>query len=211
MEALVVLDVQNEFSSDGGRPVPNHAAALDVIRMHIASARDEGRPIAFVRHHNKPIEEGVFQPGSWGAEFSPGIGPTDRPQEVEFIKDVFGAFTGTDLAAWLERVGANAVLLVGFFAHMCVSTTAREGVMLGLSVAVDRDGTGGYPLEHELLGAQGADDVARTALLQLTQMGVKVISSLSLAPLGRRRVALPSRPNCRYGRPRPESTRSSPR
>jgi nicotinamidase-related amidase len=181
MEALVVLDVQNEFSPQGGRPVPNHGVALDVIRMHIASARHEGRPIVFVRHHNKPMEDPVFQPGTWGAEFSPGIGPVDRPQEAEFIKDVFGAFTGTDLAGWLGRVGADAVLLVGFFAHMCVSTTAREGVMLGLTVAVDRDGTGGYPLEHELLGTQSADEVARTALLQLSQMGVKVISSAVVA------------------------------
>jgi len=174
MEALVVLDAQNEFSLEGQRPVPNHREALAAILKRIQLARDEGRPIAFLRHHNKPTEGPVFVPDTWGAEYSPGIGPANRPNEMEFVKDVFGAFTGSDLGAWLDRVGADEVLLVGFFAHMCVSTTAREGLMRGLSVWIDPIATGGYPLDHPLLGRQSADEVARTALLQLTQMGAKV-------------------------------------
>lgn len=174
MEALVVLDVQNEFSLEGQRPVPNHPEALAAILSRIRLARDEGRPIAFVRHHNKPTEGPVFVPGTWGAEYSPGIGPSDRPNEIEFTKDVFGAFTGTELGPWLDEIGADEVLLVGFFAHMCVSTTAREGLMRGLALSIDPMGTGGYPLDHPLLGRQSADEVARTALLQLTQMGATV-------------------------------------
>ena len=38
-QALVVVDAQNEFSSTGLRPVPNHATALSVILEHVASAR----------------------------------------------------------------------------------------------------------------------------------------------------------------------------
>jgi len=32
MKALIVVDVQNELSPRGRRPVPNHAAALAAIR-----------------------------------------------------------------------------------------------------------------------------------------------------------------------------------
>lgn len=161
MQVLVVLDVQNEFSADGQRPVPNHTEALAASHRRIEEARREGRRIAFVRHHNKPHESPAFVPGTWGAEYSPGIGPEPgRPNEVEFQKDVFGAFTGTELGAWLDPIGGDVVLLVGFYAHMCVSTTVREGLMRGLRVLVDPDATGGAPLQHDLLGEQSAEEVA---------------------------------------------------
>lgn len=183
MQALVVLDVQNEFSADGQRPVPDHEAALAVIRGRIDDARRAGLPIAFVHHHNKPDEGTAFRPGSWGAEFSPGIGPlSGRGVETEFLKDVFGAFTGTDIGSWLDRMGCDGVLLVGFYAHMCVATTAREALMRGLSVLIDPAATGAAPLDHDVLGSQSAEEVARTALLHLTDMGATVVSR-STAPV----------------------------
>jgi nicotinamidase-related amidase len=180
MQTLIVVDAQNEFSPQGNRPVPNHAQAVEAILRRVEQARYEGRPIGWVRHHNKPGEgtpasPPAFIPGTWGAEFSEGLGPlAGRSEEAEFVKDVFGAFTGTDIGSWLEKLGSDDVLIVGFFAHMCVSTTAREALMRGLSVAVDPDGTGGYPWRHELLGEQSAAEVHRTALLQLNHLGVSI-------------------------------------
>jgi nicotinamidase-related amidase len=182
MRALVVLDVQNEFSPEGKRPVANHAGALQAIRRRVEDARREGHPIAWVRHHNRPDEPPGFEPGSWGAEFSPGLGlQPDHGQEAEFQKDVFGAFTGTDLGTWLRSIGSDEVLLVGFYAHMCVSTTAREGLMLGLSVSVDPEATGSCDLDHEVLGAQAADEVRRSALLHLTHLGVEMAAPIGSA------------------------------
>jgi nicotinamidase-related amidase len=180
MQTLIVLDAQNEFSAEGNRTVPNHAEALEAIRRRVEEARREGRPIAWVRHHNPPVEpppglQSAFIPGTWGAEFSPGLGPlAERSEEVEFVKNVFGAFTGTGIGSWLEEQGSDDVLLVGFFAHMCVSTTAREALMRGLSTSIDPDGTGGFPWRHELLGEQSAEEVHRTALLQLSHLGVSI-------------------------------------
>src|SRR3990170_250697 len=141
METLVVIDAQNEFSPDGKRPVTNHASALEVIRRRVDAARHEGRPIAWIRHHNRPDEAPAFLPGSWGAELSPGFGPVSGyGPEVELQKDVFGAFSGTELESWMESGGSNSVLVVGFYAHMCLSTTAREALMRGLTVSVDPQG-----------------------------------------------------------------------
>lgn len=185
MQTLVVVDAQNEFSSQGQRPVPNHAAALETIHWRVEDARREGRPIAWVRHHNRPGEPPAFVPHSWGAEFSPGLGPLPgRIEEAEFLKEVFGAFTGTSVGSWLERMGSDDILIVGFFAHMCVSTTAREALMRGLSVSVDPEGTGGFPIRHELLGELSADEVRRTALLQLSHMGVKITPREGADPRG---------------------------
>ena len=175
MQALVVVDAQNEFSAEGLRPVTNHGEALECIRARVAEARQKGRPIAWVRHYNRPNESRAFVPGTWGAEFSSGLGlrPGFGPEEL-FEKDVYGAFTGTNLENWLRDIGAGSLLLVGFYTHMCVSTSAREALVRGFDVAVDPDGTGARDLDHELLGHQSADEVRRSALLQLVNMGVTI-------------------------------------
>jgi nicotinamidase-related amidase len=175
MQALVVVDAQNEFSAEGLRPVTNHGEALECIRARVAEARQKGRPIAWVRHYNRPNESRAFVPGTWGAEFSSGLGlRLGFGSEELFEKDVYGAFTGTNLENWLRDIGAGSLLLVGFYTHMCVSTSAREALVRGFDVAVDPDGTGARDLDHELLGHQSADEVRRSALLQLVNMGVTI-------------------------------------
>lgn len=187
MQALVVVDAQNEFSPEGQRAVPRHAQALEVIRQRAADARREGRPIAWVRHYNTPEENSAsgkpaFVRGTWGAEFSPGLGPLpERVEEAELTKEVYGAFTGTDLGAWLRAQGSDDILLVGFYTHMCVSTTAREALMRGLRVAIDPDGVGTVALSHPLLGEVSADEVHRTALLELQSMGASVTPRVTVA------------------------------
>ncbi len=173
MQALVVVDAQNEFSADGLRAVPNHAEAMECISDRVREARQEGRPIAWVQHYNKPNESRAFVPGTWGAQLSSGLGPLPGlHSEKSFEKDVYGAFTGTGLEAWLRHIGADSLLLVGFYTHMCLSTSAREALVRGFEVAVDPDGTGACDLDHELLGHQSADEVRRCALLHLANMGV---------------------------------------
>src|SRR5258708_38924680 len=102
METVVVVDGQNEFSVQGLRPVPNHAEALHAIRWRVAEARQRGWPIVWVRHHNGPDEPRAFVSGSWGAAFSPGLGPLpERLAAVEFVKDGFGDLTGTEVCPWV--------------------------------------------------------------------------------------------------------------
>lgn len=178
MQALIVVDAQNEFAPGGLRTVPDHAAALAAITRWVAHARAAGWPIAWVRHYNKPHESKAFVPGSWGAELSPELDPRlDDPSERLFEKDVFGAFTGTGLEEWLRARGATGIVVVGFYAHMCVSTTVREALVRGFEPAVDPAATGARDLEHPLLGRQTADEVRRSAFLHLTHMGAVVVAT----------------------------------
>ena len=119
MQALLVVDAQNEFSSLGLRPVPNHASAIRQIWIHVEAARAQKRPIAWIRHYNRPNESKAFVPGTWGSELSPGFGPLSGfgPEKL-FVKDVFGAFTGTGLEEWLRESHADDVFIVGFYAHI---------------------------------------------------------------------------------------------
>ena len=174
-QALLIVDAQNEFSARGKRAVPNHEQALERIQALVDEARRDRRPIAWVQHHNKPHESPAFVPGSWGAELSPGLGPkTGYGPEKLFRKDVFGAFSGTQLESWLREAGATDVLIAGFYAHMCLSTSAREALVRGFHVFIDPEATGARELEDDRLGRQSADEVRRTALLHLKNMGVTI-------------------------------------
>ncbi len=173
MHALLIVDAQNEFSPQGQRAVPNHSSAVAAIAAHVAAARRDGRPIAWVRHHNKATESPAFVPGSWGASLSDGFGARHDGASTErlFTKDVFGAFTNTELEQWLRDLDVSSVLVTGFYTHMCVSTSCREALVRGFDVVIDPDATGARALESALLGSQSADEVRRTALLQVVNMG----------------------------------------
>jgi nicotinamidase-related amidase len=182
-EALMVIDAQNEFSAGGKRAVPNHSAALAAIQRQVDRARQERRPIAWVRHHNKPNEAPAFVPGTWGAELSPGLGPkTGFGPEALFEKEVYGAFAGTMILEWLRLHGVQSILIVGFYAHMCLSTSAREALSRGYDVFVDAEATGACDIEHDVFGKQTAEEVQRSALLHLTHMGAVVCDSITSQP-----------------------------
>jgi nicotinamidase-related amidase len=183
MRALIVVDAQNEFSPDGARSVPNHSAALQRIRSLVQQARRESQPIAWICHYNRPNESRAFVPGTWGSQLSPGLGPeVGFGPEKLFTKDVFGAFTNTGLEDWLRSMGVKSVLLVGFYTHMCLSTSAREALVRGFDVEVDPDATGARELDHEALGHQSADEVRRASLLHLSNMGVTLVSPQNPSP-----------------------------
>jgi nicotinamidase-related amidase len=175
MQALLVVDVQNEFSAKGLRAVPNHDEALRRIAQHIEEAREAGRPIAWVQHFNKPHESKAFVPGTWGSQLSPGMEPQSSSERL-FTKDVYGAFSAAGLEDWLNELGVRSVLIIGFYAHMCVSTSVREALIRGLQVFIDPEATGARDLEHPVLGKQSADEVRRSALLQLTNMGAQILA-----------------------------------
>lgn len=179
-EALIVVDAQNEFSPGGERAVPNHSAAIAAIQRQVDRARHERRPIAWVLHYNKPNEAPAFAPGTWGAEFSAGLGPESGfGPEATFEKDVYGTFTGTRIQEWLRVNGAQAVLIVGFYTHMCLSTSAREALSRGFEVFLDPEATGACDVENGILGRQTADEVRRSALLHLTHMGAVIVDSFA--------------------------------
>ncbi|WP_183576062.1 cysteine hydrolase family protein [Mucilaginibacter sp. X5P1] len=176
MQVLIIIDAQNEFSENGKRPVPHHLDVIEVIRQRVKKARIDGTPIAWIRHFNQPHESPAFIPGTWGVEFVDGFGPDPAfNNEVEFQKNVYGAFTGTNVGSWLKATGADEVLLMGFYTHGCLSTTAREAIMAGFKVFIDAHGTEACDMDHEILGNQTADEVRRSALLHLANMGANII------------------------------------
>jgi nicotinamidase-related amidase len=177
MQALLIVDAQNEFSSSGKRPVSGFEQAIQAIANWVNKAREKNIPIAWIRHFNKPTESPAFVPGSWGAAYVDGFGPKKGAKgEKEFLKEVYGAFTGSDIGTWLDQFSISEVVILGFYTHGCVSTTSREAIMRGYSVILDPKGTATLELEHPQLGKLTADEVMRSSLLQLVNMGASLYS-----------------------------------
>jgi nicotinamidase-related amidase len=175
MKAIIIIDAQNEFSLEGKRPVPDHSKAIRRIRKNVDDARRDGLFIAWVRHFNRSDESPAFVPGTWGAEFVEGLGvKMGADKEREFQKQVYGAFTGTNIGSWIEENNIHEVDISGFYTHGCVSTTAREAIMAGLMVSIDMDATATCSLNHEILGVQTAGEIHRSALMELANMGVEI-------------------------------------
>ena len=179
MQALIIVDAQNEFSAHGQRPVVRFTDIIAVIGQRVEEARRKGYPIVWIQHFNKPGESPAFVPGTWGAELVDGFGPAaGADQEVIFQKNVYGAFTGTDIGQWLKDRKIGEVWIAGFYTHGCVSTTSREAIMADLTVYIDPACTGTFDLDHPVLGHQPAAEVKRSALLQLANMGANIAAGL---------------------------------
>jgi nicotinamidase-related amidase len=133
--AIVVIDAQHEYL-DGGLALPAIGPALDQIRRLLDTARQRGTAVIHVAHSGRP--GGLFGPDA-GGEIIEQVAPIAG--ETVIGKTFPNAFAGTELRSAIERLGDPRLVLCGFMTHMCVSSTARAALDLGLEAAVVSDAT----------------------------------------------------------------------
>jgi nicotinamidase-related amidase len=159
---VVVIDAQREYL-DGRLPLPDIAPALDSISRVLAAARAAGAPVVHVAHQGRP--GGTFAPGE-GGEIIDQVRPADGEPIVG--KRFPNAFAGTELADVLAGHPERALVLCGFMTHMCVSSTARAALDLGIDTTVIADACATRPLPALGTGDPIAADVLhRVALTEL--------------------------------------------
>jgi nicotinamidase-related amidase len=151
-QALIVIDVQNEYVT-GGLPIayPPVDGSLERIGAAIDAANDDGMPVVLVRHTEPDPSGGLFVAGTSEWELHDVV--ASRPHDVVIDKTLPGSFTGTDLEAWLAARSVDSLVVVGSMTHMCVDTTSRQGMHLGLDVTVLDDATGTIDLGDDLPAA----------------------------------------------------------
>ncbi len=136
-EALLIIDVQNDYFPGGANPQHRALEAEAVIRKWIIDSRIVGRPIIYMQHFNGP-EDSFFRPGTNGAEISPRIAP--MPQDKIIVKYAPNSFLNTELDAYLKSLGVVKLIVCGMMTHMCVDTTVRSAMDHGYSVDLIADG-----------------------------------------------------------------------
>jgi nicotinamidase-related amidase len=110
--------------------------------------------------HSTPSGAPVFTPDTPLAAEMSGLEPRDG--EKVFTKNHPSSFAGTGLHEFLKERSVNKVVLCGYMAHVCVSTTARAAAELGYDVVLARDAIG----DRDIPGMTG-DEVAKVSDIDL--------------------------------------------
>ncbi|KAJ6479335.1 Isochorismatase-like protein [Mycena vitilis] len=168
---LIIIDAQNEYLS-GLLAVADPESTRRVIAALLERYRVAHGAIVHIEH-STPAGAPVFTPDTPLAEVFPELRPKDGEAVVR--KRFPGAFAETNLGEVIKETGRRMIVLVGYMAHVCVSTTAREGHQRGYEVVLVGDAIG----DRDIPGASAADDT-KTVLLELGDVFGTVVESSSI-------------------------------
>lgn len=168
---LIIIDAQNEYAT-GHLKVEQVNETRKVISNLLSLYRSTGSKNIVHVVHETPPGAPVFTPGTTLAEEFDELTP--QPGEKVVKKNFPNSFAQTDLEEYLKGLGevGKKVVLVGYMAHVCVSTTARAGAEMGYDVIVVRDAVG----DRNIPGVK-AGDLVDTALLELADAFATVLSA----------------------------------
>ncbi|MFF4550135.1 cysteine hydrolase [Streptomyces sp. NPDC001435] len=153
--AIVLIEYQNEFTSDGG---VLHGAVADVMQRTgmlantvavVDTARRAGVPIMHapitfaegygeLTRHPYGILKGVvdgkaFVKGTWGAAIVDELTPVNGDIVIEGKRGL-DTFASTNLDFILRSKGIDTIILGGFLTNCCVESTMRTGYEHGFRV-----------------------------------------------------------------------------
>jgi nicotinamidase/pyrazinamidase len=146
-QALIVVDVQNDFCPGGSLAVAHGDEVVEPLNELIEDFLERGDPVYKSRDWHPPATK-HFQiyGGTWpvhcvqntrGAEFHPQL--KDDPRIHVISKglgdtDCYSAFDETDLATQLRDEGVEEILVGGLATDYCVKNTVLDGLKHGFKV-----------------------------------------------------------------------------
>lgn len=181
-QALIVVDVQNDFCPGGTLPVPKGDEIIKPLNSVISAFTKEKLPIFMTRdwhpsnHCSFTSQGGPWPPhcvqGTKGAEFHPAL---LRPAEAVIVskatepnKEAYSGFQGTTLARKLRRLRVESLIVGGLATDYCVKNTVIDGLRNGFEVTVLSDCIRGVDVRE--------GDSAR-ALKEMESLGAKLSTS----------------------------------
>ena len=156
-DALVVVDVQNDFLSQGSLPVPNGEAVIPVLNDYIKAFKKRRAKIFATRDWH-PINHMSFREfgGKWpphcirdthGAKFHPNlvlpknsiiISKATKPNQ-----EAYSGFEGTNLLKKLEKFEVIRLFIGGLATDYCVKNTVLDALKFGFRTFFLWDGSRG--------------------------------------------------------------------
>lgn len=170
-DALVVVDVQNDFAHpDGSLFVDGGEAVVERVNEEIAAARAGGALVVYTQDWHPPrtphfVAHGGTWPDhcvrdTWGADFHADL---DLVADAPLVRkgtgpeDGYSGFTvrhlesetdlRTDLDPLLRAAGITRLVVVGIATDVCVKATVLDGVDLGYDTTVIADATAAVELQ----------------------------------------------------------------
>ena len=191
-DALVIVDVQNDFCPGGALPVAQGDGVVPVLNRYIQRFTAANRPIFATRdwHPEKTRHfkayGGLWPPhciqGTKGAEFRPDLeipaGAVIVSAGMAADEEGYSGFDGRDdrgmgLAELLRQRGVERILVGGLATDYCVKHTVLDGLRHGFKVVLLEDAVRGVNLQP--------GDSAR-AVAEMLQAGAEGISGVEGLP-----------------------------
>ncbi|MGD2062807.1 MAG: nicotinamidase [Nitrospirota bacterium] len=152
-DALLVVDVQNDFLPGGSLAVPHGDEVIDPLNDYIEVFHRRGLPIFASRdwhpadHVSFAAQGGPWPPhcvaGTEGAEFPASLRlPAEAeviPKATQVDSDAYSAFQGTGLAEELHSREIVRLFVGGLATDYCVRATAEDAISAGFGVALLSD------------------------------------------------------------------------
>jgi nicotinamidase-related amidase len=142
--ALIVVDMQNDFVSDGGSlQVPDAQATVPTIAELVRRFRAAGAHIVFTQDtHRDGDPEFAIWPvhaleGTRGWQIVDALHPL--PDDIVLRKPRYDAFYGTPLDHLLRQWGVETLVICGTVANICVHYTAASAALRWYGVVIPRD------------------------------------------------------------------------
>jgi nicotinamidase-related amidase len=165
--ALVLIEYQNDFTSEGGVLHGAVSEVMDKTGMMantlevVDAARSAGAtvmhaPITFAEGYNEIsshpygiLNGKAFIKGSWGAAIVDELAPAQGDIVIEGKRGL-DTFASTNLDFILRSKGITTIVLGGFLTNCCVESTMRSGYENGYKVITLNDCVAGTSTEeHE--------------------------------------------------------------
>ena len=163
-EALVIIDVQNDYFEGGKMELKNPSEALKNIKRLLAKFRDEKKEIIFIQHIAVREDAGFFLKNTHGAEIHEEITPLISEKTV--VKNYPNSFFNTGLDKYLKEKGVDTLVITGMMTHMCVDSTTRAAKDLGYKCLVIKDTCAprDFTFEEKTVTAENIQNSFMTAL-----------------------------------------------
>ena len=185
-DALIAVDVQNDFLPGGSLAVPQGDAVVPALNRYLAAFAVRALPVYATRDWHPPkhcsfrAQGGIWPPhcvaATRGAEFARGLALPEAAVIVSKAAspeaDAYSAFGGTDLAARLRAGAATRLFIGGLATDYCVLNTVRDALAEGFAVLLLADAIRAVDVT--------AGDGAR-ALREMQQLGARPIRYEDLA------------------------------
>ena len=147
-DALIIVDVQNDFLPGGALEVPNSDVIIPVLNRYIVLFSKAGLPVVATRDWHPPDHCSFKnQGGLWpphcvrrtkGAEFSPEL---ELPENTIIVSkatsvesDAYSGFEGTNLDEILREKGIERLFIGGLATDYCVLNTVKDALKNGYKV-----------------------------------------------------------------------------
>lgn len=177
-QALVLIDLQNDYFPGGAMELVGADAAVARAASLLRAFRRRGSPIVHVQHISKRPGATFFLPDTRGAEIHVAVAPAAG--ESLIVKHFPNSFRETRLLENLRTAGVEELTFAGMMTHMCVDTTVRAAVDLGFRCFLAGDACATRDLE---LGSEkvSARDVQLSYLAALNGSFATVKAAHELA------------------------------